>query len=682
MADPDDTSPDLPIEVLIGGDHYWKVVKDNPPFRISSSLVLLPSIFGWILSGSRSGTTVNNVMANYISLSDGQMSDEDMRRFWDLETIGIREPQDRALTAKDAAILQDFHDSYHVKEGRRVVSLPRRDAVFLSDNRSIAEMRFRALEKRFYEDADFKSMYFDHMLDYIIKEQVEVAPPDGTSEHVFYLPHHAVKKKKNNTTKWRIVFDASSHERGFPSLNDALEMGPNLLPEILATLLRFRLHRKAVVCDGSQAFLQLSLHENDRNLTRFFWYRLERDHDGHHHTTSDVIVYRFTRLPFDLTSSPFLLSATLRVLAVLYRAQYPTAAARLDESTFMDDFAASAEDDNHVITLYYELTELLKRMKLPLSKWVTNSLPLKDIRRAEGVDIKSETRVLGVDWNTESDSLFTDPRDITDNLAGSPGTKCLILRTTARFYDPLGLFAPVLLVGKVFFQDTWCRGLLWEELLPPDLAQRWHQWTSKLQHLSSLHIPRWIGVSQSGDEATVHVFCDASERAYGAVLYIRSVSETTCSVRLVCSKNRLAPLKKVTLPRLELLVALLGARLLRYFCHETGFDATRAILWSDSTVTLGWIRSDPNRWKTFVSNRITEILTSTTPSQWRHCPGSNNSADHLSRGLQADAQCSLDSWWTGPEWLVQHPDSWPHDITPCDAPLPEARKTTPQVLMV
>jgi hypothetical protein len=267
MADPNDTSPDLPIDVLIG-DYYWKMVKDNPPIRISSSLVLLPSIFGWILSGSRPGTTVNHIMANYISLSDGKMLDEDMRRFWDLETIGIREPQDRALTARDAAILQDFHDSYHVDDGRRVISLPRRDGVFLSDNRSIAEKRYRALEKRFHENADFKSMYFDHMLDFIIKKQIEVAPPDGTSEHVFYKRHRAVKKKKNNTTKWKIFFDASSHEQGFPSLNDALEMGPNLLPEILATLLRFRLHRKAV---GTQAFLQLSLHENDRQLTRFFW---------------------------------------------------------------------------------------------------------------------------------------------------------------------------------------------------------------------------------------------------------------------------------------------------------------------------------------------------------------------------------------------------------------------------
>jgi hypothetical protein len=137
------------------------------------------------------------------------------------------------------------------------------------------------------------------------------------------------------------------------------------------------------------------------------------------------------------------------------------------------------------------------------------------------------------------------------------------------------------------------------------------------------------------------------------VLHTRAVLETMCSVRLVCSKTRLSPIKSVTLPRLELLAPLLAARLLRYFCDETGFDAIRPILWSNSAVRLGWIGNDPNRWKTFRYNHVTEILTYTT-TQWRHCPGINNPADHPSRGLQADDLCTLECWWNGPHWLVEH----------------------------
>ena len=143
------------------------------------------------------------------------------------------------------------------------------------------------------------------MLDYIRKDQVEVAPINKNYDVLYYLPHHVVKKHKDGGVKQRIVFDASSHEQDSPSLNDVLEIGPNLLPEILATLLRFRTYSNALVCDGNQAFLQLALNENDRDLTRFLWYRLERQKDENYHTTRDVISYRFKRLPFALTCNPF-----------------------------------------------------------------------------------------------------------------------------------------------------------------------------------------------------------------------------------------------------------------------------------------------------------------------------------------------------------------------------------------
>ena len=126
-------------------------------------------------------------------------------------------------------------------------------------------------------------------------------------------------------TKWRILFDASSHEKNAPSLNNALEMGPNFLPELFAILLRFRLSPRAIVGDIRQAFLHLQLEEKDRDLTRFFWYRIRRD-EGHYKTTDEVICIRFTRLPFGLTCSPFLLSVAVRELATKHGDDFPLAA--------------------------------------------------------------------------------------------------------------------------------------------------------------------------------------------------------------------------------------------------------------------------------------------------------------------------------------------------------------------
>jgi len=519
------------------------------------------------------------------------------------------------------------------------------------------------------------------MLDHVMKEQVELAPTTESLTGVFYLPHHAVKKERRGKIRWRIVFNVSSSEGNSPSLNDVLEMGPILLSEVLATLLHFRGHSVAVIGDIKQAFLQLSLDRRDRDLTRFFWYRISKDDKGNHYTTHEVVTYRFTRLPFGLTCSPFLLSATVRELATMCREEYPNAAPLLDSNMFMDDFVAGVEDGNGAICIHYELSALMKTIKLPMAKWATSCEELKWIWKAEGQEIQRMTQALGVDWNTESDTLSVDPRDIQDKTTQGPATKRQLLQTTAWFYDPLGLFSPVSAIAKILFQETWSRGMQWEEILPHDIGACWHAWITSLPLLADIDIPRWMGTSK-GHDTQIRVFCDASERAYGAVLYVQSSTREGVIVRLACSKNRLAPVKKITLPRLELLAALVGARLLEYFCRETGLDIRDATLWTDATVALSWICSNASRWKTFVCNRVMEIQTYTTPTQWKHCPGADNPADHLCRGVNSDQLKGLDTWWRGPAWLSKGVESWPCDTGTTKQSPPEERKTPHPVLHI
>ena len=201
------------------------------------------------------------------------------------------------------------------------------------------------------------------------------------------------------------MFNASSHERDTPSLNEALQMGPNVLPEILAILLRFRLNHSAIVGDNTQAFLQVVLVREDQDLTRFFWYRTIPDGEGRYHTTDEVVTYRFTRLPFGSTCSPFLLFATLREHAERHKTTFPAAASLVDKSTFMDDYAAGAEDENGAVKIYYELTAMMKLISLPLAKCATNAEQLKAIWKAEGQDVESQTQVLWVSWDTEADCI-------------------------------------------------------------------------------------------------------------------------------------------------------------------------------------------------------------------------------------------------------------------------------------
>jgi hypothetical protein len=165
-------------------------------------------------------------------------------------------------------------------------------------------------------------------------------------------------------------------------------MGPNLLPEIFVTLLSFQLNPMTIVGDIQQDFLQLQLEEKDRDLTRFFWYRLTRNDGGNYGTTDEVICYRFTRMPFGLTCSPFLLSASLRELATCTKKNFPLAAALVDSSTFMGDFAAGAGYSNSLITIYYQLTAHMRKISLPMGKWASNSEPMRNIWRVSGLEIK------------------------------------------------------------------------------------------------------------------------------------------------------------------------------------------------------------------------------------------------------------------------------------------------------
>ncbi|XP_042896626.2 uncharacterized protein [Parasteatoda tepidariorum] len=484
-------------------------------------------------------------------------------------------------------------------------------------------------------------MYVTLMEDYIDKRQVEIAPENHDKEEKsYYIPHHVVIKEKNAEIKRRIVFDASSHTPGHPSLNDVLEQGPNLLPEILVTLLRFRLHKQAIISDGSQAFLQLALWEKDICATKFLWFKTRKNGEGHLQLENEFVVYQFTRLPFGLTSSPFLLSATLDELSCMYSSIYPTAAKHLKGNIFMDDFVVGVDSEIEAKTLFHEMRELTSLISLTLAKWSTNSQVLKNEWKKEKIKFKSKTQVLGVHWDTEEDSFHQNIKEYHHDLFKEPVTKRLLLKTISKIFDPLGIFSPSTVVEKILFQDTWLCGIDWDELLPPSIASRWSKWIIDLPHLNNIRIPRWIGISSA--DVTIHVFCDASERANGTVLYVRFTEDTKFHVRMVCSRNRLSPLKRVTLPRLELLAALLGARLLHYFCTETKLDRNTVTLWSDSTVALNWMKGDPNRWKTFVCNRTNEILNYTNPTQWRHCPSNENAADHLSRGVAPTELKSLD----------------------------------------
>ncbi|GFT45170.1 integrase catalytic domain-containing protein [Nephila pilipes] len=130
----------------------------------------------------------------------------------------------------------------------------------------------------------------------------------------------------------------------------------------------------------------------------------------------------------------------------------------IDKHLYMDDFLASTETETHITMLYHEFKDLMTLMKLPMEKWATNSLKLKDVIQTNKEFHKSTTAVLGIDWDTNDDTLGNAFKTSFCVAGGKPLTKRWLLRCIASCYDPLGLFSPFTIIGKNLisrYMDSW-----------------------------------------------------------------------------------------------------------------------------------------------------------------------------------------------------------------------------------
>ncbi len=158
----------------------------------------------------------------------------------------------------------------------------------------------------------------------------------------------------------------------------------------------------------------------------------------------------------------------------------------------------------------------------------------------------------------------------------------------------------------------------------------------------------------------IHGFCDASENAYAGVVYIRMIdSDSNVHISLVIAKTKVAPIKRLTIPRLELCGAYLLSQLLHHIRDLFSITMDNIFAWTDSTIVLGWLNGNPRRLKTFVGNRISFIMDQIPPSRWYHVSGADNPANCASRGIFPSQLVTFDLWWHGPTWLLLDPSQWP-----------------------
>ena len=664
------------IDVLIGADYLWNFQKGCTIRGKPDEPVAVETVLGWVLSGPMKSpgneSEAPSVQVNLIgSAREERLNLEgDVHKLWDMETLGIIETEDEVHEA--------FVNSVSFTGNRYSVRLPWKEGhPELPSNYATSLRRLKTQVARLEKEPEVLMEYAS-----IIQDQLEAGIIERVVElekapKVHYLPHQAVIRKESSTTKVRVVYDASSREgKVGTSLNDCLHVGPSLNPLLFNILLRFRENRVVLVGDIARAFLNVEVDVQDRDCLRFLW--MEKPPD-----LSRIVVYRFCRVVFGVNASPFLLNATIRHHLKKYEKCDPEFVQKLRDSFYVDDFVGGGAKSAEVVKLYRKTNDRMADGGFNLRKWLTNDSQVRDkIETDEKVDsapvseedityAKSSVgmrlgckgqKVLGLAWDYEADVISFDLTEIAERAKGLPATKRNTLRLLAGIFDPLGIMGPVTVKVKIMFQDVCRQRSGWDDPLQGEVKRGVESWIKSLIDCQTITIHRcvWDHLREEVLHCSLHGFADASKKAYCAVIYLVYTTNTGRYTRMLTSKTRVAPLKELSIPRLELMSALMLARLMSNvetaLSHQAGVKRSR--LWLDSMTALHWIMNR-GEWKQFVRHRVNEILKLSEKGDWSHCPGEENPADIGSRGVAAQELKQSELWWHGPMWLKEREDSWP-----------------------
>ncbi|XP_024868045.1 uncharacterized protein LOC112452177 [Temnothorax curvispinosus] len=647
LADPQFSATD-PVELLLGAEVCSVILEEGLRKGDPEAPIAQHTAFSWIISGGATAASLHGASSCHAAI-DQELTSL-VQKFWEQEA---ETKPVAALTPAEQQCKEHFVRTHlRLPSGRYIVRLPwATPPADLHETRQAALHLLRSMERKSAKDPRFGKLYQAFLKKYEDLEHMTVAAAPQQGEQVVYLPHHGVLKEASTTTKLRVVFNGSQRVSTGETLNSFLHVGANLVPPLADVLLRWRRHLFAMIADIEKMYRQVLVHPDDRDYQRIVWRPTP---------TSEVLDYRTNTVTYGMASSPFLAIRSIKQLAKDEQVRYPEGAETLEEDCYVDDVVTGASTLRGAIVLQTQLRALCG---FPLRKWAANNEDVLD-----GIPLAHRLHQTSHDWDLESHSTlglrwFTGTDSFAFQIKSRvvpTFTKQTALAETARLFDPLGWLAPVVVRAKILMQSAWMQRLEWDTPLPPADARVWQELIAELPILEAVRIPRWIGVGTCDIRFELHGFADASERGFSAVVYLRvtNASDDT-QVHLLAAKTRVAPLKQVSLPRLELSAAALLTDTAHHVQDTLKLPASETHLWSDPTVTLHWIRGHSSRWKTYVANRVSHIQRRLPEARWHHVPGSENPADCASRGISPRKLLDHPLWWSGPGWLKLPKSSWP-----------------------
>ena len=669
-------NPELEIGLLIGNNCPnallpLRVVpnKGDGPFAVRLR-------HGWTVSGPLHLTTeplTNKVTANRITVREVEnikeiITPKSLMNMFELdfsEHAYNNLPEAMGYSQEDKRFLTTVTNGVQLKLGRYEIPLPfRHSEVNLPNNREQAVKRALWQRKKMLQNEMYRNDYaafFNDMFDKGYAEEIPQESSKTVTNRAWYIPHHGVYHPKK-PEKIRVVFDCSA-KFGGTSLNDQLLQGPYLTNSLVGVLTRFRQEPVAFMADIEAMFYQVQVPPEQRDFLRFLWWP-----GGD--LNAELKEYRMTVHPFGAVSSPSCANYALRKTADDNEEKFGNAVAdTLRRNFYVDDCLRSVSAEATAKEQIKGLRKACTSGGFHLTKFICNrrsvleSIPENERSKdVKALDLQYDNlpieRALGVQWCVESDTF-----KFRITVKDKPITRRGILSVVSSIYDPLGFAAPFTLMAKKLLQDL-CKEerLGWDDELPEAYCTRWEKWRNELPLLERMAVPRCVRPTDLGEikSREIHIFADASTVGYGSVAYQRLCdNEGHIHCSFLMGKARLAPIKAVTIPRLELTAATLSVRLGEVLKKELDDTPDTVQYHTDSTTVLRYIGNDQRRFQVFVANRVQTIRNFSSPKQWKYVDTKENPADDASRGIGAQTLVERSRWIKGPAFLWQPEQEWP-----------------------
>lgn len=644
-----------PVDLLLGADLYPNILLDGCRPILSGRLLAQYSIFGWLVTGPVPTTEVRT-FATTIDVVEEDSLNKTLLRFWELE-----EPPKRKMMSPSDRFCEDNYlkTTRRMSDGRYIVTLPIKPDIdcneYLGNSREIVLKQYLRSESSLLRKSDVKVVYDKVLKEYLDLGHMRLVSPNLLNDTLYcYLPHHPVINPDKQTTKLRVVFNASFKTSSGKSLNDLLYVGPTLQLDLVLLILRWRIFKFVFNSDITQMYRQIRVDPKHTPLQRILF----RDSPS-----KPVQDYELQTVTFGVNCAPYLAIRTLLQLAKDTETEFPIAAHILRKCMYVDDVLAGSHDLETAVTARDQLISALSTAKFELRKWTSNNRSiLEGIPSDQLLDHKilsfvesSSSKPLGIRWNAHLDTFYFEVAPIAKKATY---TKREVLSAIAKLFDPVGWLGPVLVVAKMVMQKVWLDNIGWDDTLLPATYADWRQFVNSYTDVNSVKVPRWVQYTPNCS-AELHVFSDASEKAYAGVIYIRIESPSgSIFVHLLSCKTRVAPIKSISLPRLELCGAVLASELLKTIVSEIDIEFRQVYCWTDSTIVLSWLRKTPSTWTTFVANRVCRIQENVGNHNWYHVKSEDNPADLGSRGSSPLDLANSSLWWHGPSWLRDHKSKW------------------------